>query len=206
MTSGAQTHWDTVYGEKSEHDLSWHQDAADISVALIDRIGLPKSASVIDIGGGISRLPDALLAIGLHDLTVLDLSPVALKTAQNRLGRSGETITWVAADITSWHPERRYDLWHDRAVFHFLVDPSDRAAYLEALDQGVKQGGHVIIATFAPDGPEKCSGLPVVRYSSADLAKVLGDEFELLAHQPHEHKTPWGASQSFQFSLFRRAG
>jgi len=113
-------------------------------------------------------------------------------------------VQWVAADVTTWQPPQAFDIWHDRAAFHFLVDASDREAYLSRLQQGVKSGGHAIIATFAPDGPEKCSGLPVQRYDHVTLGKALGVAFELVHHQPHRHVTPWGAAQSFQFSVFRR--
>lgn len=204
MTVERKEHWDVVYGEKSEAQLSWHQDNPRLSLELIEMSGATANSSAIDIGGGTSRLASSLLAMGLHDITVLDLSQVALDTARNRLGQAGEKVKWISADITSWVPDRYYDLWHDRAVFHFLVDPAERAAYLKSLSRAVSVGGHVIIATFAPDGPEKCSGLPVVRYSPSDLAEILGESFEIVAHRHHLHQTPSGKRQSFQFSLFRR--
>lgn len=204
MTVERKEHWDVVYGEKSEAQLSWHQDDPRLSLELIEMSGATANSSAIDIGGGTSRLASSLLAMGLHDITVLDLSQVALDTARNRLGQAGEKVKWISADITSWVPDRYYDLWHDRAVFHFLVDPAERAAYLKSLSRAVSVGGHVIIATFAPDGPEKCSGLPVVRYSPSDLAEILGESFEIVAHRHHLHQTPSGKRQSFQFSLFRR--
>lgn len=205
MTIGRKTHWDTVYGEKSEAQLSWHQDEAKVSIELAEIAGVTEASSVIDIGGGTSRLAGALLAMGLSDVTVLDISQVALDAARDHLGQSGEKVTWISADITSWRPDRFYDLWHDRAVFHFLVDPGERAAYLHTLAKAVNAGGHAIIATFAPDGPERCSGLPVVRYSPADLADLLRENFEPVTHRHHMHQTPWGKGQSFQFSLFRRS-
>ena len=204
MTADRKTHWDIVYGEKSEAQLSWHQDDPAVSLDLIGLAGVTAESSVIDIGGGTSRLAGALLEKGLRDVTVLDLSQVALDAARDRLGPAGDSVTWIAADITQWTPDRQYDLWHDRAVFHFLVDAAERAAYLERLAQGVAIGGHAIIATFAPDGPETCSGLPVARYSPDDLAALLQDRFDLLAHRHHLHQTPWGKGQPFQFSLFRR--
>lgn len=204
MTIDRKAHWDNVYGEKSEAQLSWHQDDPGVSLELIAMTGLTSVSSVIDIGGGTSRLASALLAMGLNDVTVLDLSQVALDAARDRLGQAGETVTWISADITSWVPDRPYDLWHDRAVFHFLVDRSERAAYLKNLERGVGIGGHAIIATFAPDGPETCSGLPVARYSPGDLAELLEENFELVAERHPLHHTPSGKSQSFQFSLFRR--
>ncbi|MFV0298312.1 MAG: class I SAM-dependent methyltransferase [Hyphomicrobiaceae bacterium] len=203
MTEAKVTHWDTAYRDKSEAQLSWQEAEPAVSLDLIDSIGLSASSSVIDIGGGTSRLAGALLAQGLSDVTVLDLSQVALDMARNSLGQAGETVTWVCADITSWSTDRQYDLWHDRAVFHFLVDASERAAYLDKLANTVR-GGHAIIATFALDGPETCSGLPVARYSPTDLAGLLGRDFKLLTHRDHRHQTSWGRSQSFQFSLFQR--
>lgn len=204
MTVDRKTHWDTVYREKSAAQLSWHQDDPKASLELIEMAGIGADSSVIDIGGGTSRLASALLAMGLHDVTVLDVSQAALDLTRDSLGQAGETVTWISADITAWSPDRHYDLWHDRAVFHFLVEKSGRAAYLESLQKGLSIGGHAIIATFAPDGPEKCSGLPVARYSPDDIADLLGGNFELVAHRHHMHQTPWGKSQSFQFSLFRR--
>ncbi len=206
MTANTREHWDDVYGEKFDTQLSWHEDDPEISLELIELIRGSKPSSVIDIGGGTSRLAGALLAKGLHNVTVLDLSQVALDTARERLGRAAEIVTWISADITSWVPDRRYDVWHDRAVFHFLVDTSQRAAYLESVKRGVKIGGHAIIATFALDGPETCSGLPVARYSPSDIAMLFEDHFELVAHRHHLHQTPWGESQSFQFSVLRRCG
>lgn len=206
MTIDRKAHWNTVYSEKSEAQLSWHQDDPRVSLELIEMAGATANSSVIDIGGGASRLAGALLAMGLHDITVLDLSQVALDVARDQLGQAGETVKWISADITSWTPDRHYDLWHDRAVFHFLVDAAEQAAYLKSLARGVNIGGFAIIATFAPDGPEKCSGLPVARYSPSDLAELFGESFELVAHRHHLHQTPSGKSQSFQFSLFRRFG
>ncbi len=204
MTVERKEHWDVVYGEKSEAQLSWYQDDPRLSLELIEMSGATANSSVIDIGGGTSRLASSILAMGLHDITVLDLSQVALDIARNRLGQACETVKWISADITSWVPDRHYDLWHDRAVFHFLVDPAEQAAYLKSLRRGVSVGGHVIIATFAPDGPEKCSGLQVARYSPSDLSRLMQESFELIAHRHHLHQTPLGKRQSFQFSLFRR--
>ncbi len=210
MTSGAdmhaadrQAHWQSVYTAKSEREVSWFQDQAQPSLTLIEEAGPPSSA-VIDIGGGASRLADGLLSRGFQDLTVLDLSPAALEAAKARIGAGAERIRWIAADVTTWEPSRAYDIWHDRATLHFLVAEPDRAAYLSRLARALKPGGCAIIATFAPDGPERCSGLPVRRYDAEGLARTLGLGFRLLGARRHEHVTPWGASQSFQFSVFRR--
>ncbi len=205
MSDDRQAHWDSVYSRKSENQLSWHQDDPGLSLELAELTGLSPESSVIDIGGGTSRLAAALRHRGIRDISVLDLSAVALKAARERMGTAGEGVTWIAADVTAWHPGRCFDLWHDRAVFHFLVDEADRRAYLARLEEGVCTGGHAIIATFAPDGPETCSGLPVARYSPETLAETLGDGFQPVASRLDLHQTPWGAAQSFQYSLFRKA-
>lgn len=202
--SDRQSHWQTVYLTKGEQQVSWSQADPQPSLRLIESVAPGRGASIIDIGGGASRLVDALLAGGFHDLTVLDLSAAALASARKRIGARGEAVRWVADDATVWQPQRAFDIWHDRAAFHFLVDAADRAAYLERLHRGVRAGGHAVIGTFAPDGPEKCSGLPVQRYDPATLSRTIGAAFELIAHEAHRHVTPWGATQSFQFSVLRR--
>ncbi len=200
----SRAHWDGVYGARTEAELSWHQDDPAISFALMNKAGLNSATSVIDIGGGTSRIVDRLLAAGLCDVSVLDLSENALLAARQRLGPDSDKVTWITADVTRWRAPRTYDLWHDRAVFHFLTGSEDRAAYLRRLEKSLSPAGHAIIATFALDGPEKCSGLPVVRYSPDTLAATLGEGFERVAHQHHEHRTPWGSPQAFQYSLFRK--
>ncbi|MGX1167969.1 SAM-dependent methyltransferase [Bradyrhizobium sp. USDA 372] len=204
--SDRSTHWDHVYATKGEAEVSWYQDSPATSLAMIRGAGSDRDAAIIDIGGGASRLVDALLQDGYHDVAVLDLSANALEAAKKRIGQAASTVDWIVADATTWHPARTYDVWHDRAAFHFLTDPRDRAAYVERLRSTVKPGGHVIIATFAPDGPEKCSGLPVQRHDSASLAAELGPDFELVETRSETHHTPWGSSQAFQFSRFRRRG
>ena len=141
---------------------------------------------------------------GFAAITVLDVSEAALQSVKARLGENAASVRWIAADATDWQPPESFDIWHDRAAFHFLVEEKDRAAYLDRLHAGVKPGGHAIIATFAPDGPEKCSGLPVRRYSPESLGKTIGSAFDLVEHRLHRHITPWGAVQSFQFSVLRR--
>jgi len=199
-----EKHWQNVYQTRGEREVSWSQPSPEPSLGLIEKFARATSAAVVDIGGGASRLVDALRERGYSHLTVLDLSEAALQRAKARLGGDAASVQWVAADVTTWQPPQAFDIWHDRAAFHFLVDASDREAYLARLQQGVKSGGHAIIATFAPDGPEKCSGLPVQRYDHVELGKALGSVLELVHHQPHHHVTPWGAAQSFQFSVFRR--
>jgi 2-polyprenyl-3-methyl-5-hydroxy-6-metoxy-1,4-benzoquinol methylase len=201
---GRQAHWENVYATKDEHTVSWFQERSDISLDLIRATGVKTSASIIDIGGGASRLVDALIDEGFEAITVLDLSEKALTTSKARLGARGAHVQWVVADITTWEPPQSYDVWHDRAALHFLTDPKDRAAYAERVSSAVRPGGHVIIGTFALDGSERCSGLPIVRYDAASLGKILGPSFELIESKRHEHHTPAGAIQKFQFSRFRR--
>lgn len=201
-----RAHWEQVYTTKAETEVSWFQDNPEPSLDLIEAAGAKSDAAIIDIGGGASRLADKLLERGFGALTVLDLSAVALQTAKARMGERSASIRWIAADVTGWDPDRSYNIWHDRAAFHFLTEPAGRRAYVERMAHAVGKGGHAIIATFAEDGPERCSGLPVVRYSATSLAAEIGPGFRLVESQPHLHATPAGATQSFQFSLFEREG
>lgn len=202
--SDRATHWQNVYATKGEAEVSWFQDSPATSLAMIRAANPDHHAAIIDIGGGASRLVDALLQDGYRHLTVLDLSANALAATKRRIGAAASTVDWIVADATTWEPAESYDVWHDRAAFHFLTDPRDRAAYVERLRSAVAPGGHVIIATFAPDGPEKCSGLPVQRHDSASLAAELGPEFELVETRSEVHHMPWHSTQAFQFSRFRR--
>jgi SAM-dependent methyltransferase len=205
MTDDRQSHWETVYSTKSETDVSWFQETPEPSLALLALVGAGSNSAIVDVGGGASRLVDALLVEGYTDLTVLDLSAAALATARQRLGKAADRVQWIAADATTWEPPpKRYDVWHDRAAFHFLTDEADQHAYIDRLARGLKIDGHAIIGTFAVDGPEKCSGLPVARHSAESLAALLGTSFERVDTRPHEHATPWGSVQKFQFSTFRR--
>jgi 2-polyprenyl-3-methyl-5-hydroxy-6-metoxy-1,4-benzoquinol methylase len=201
---GRQAHWEKVYTTKAEHTVSWFQESPGISLDLTRATGVGTRASIIDIGGGASRLVDGLIDNGFKAVTVLDLSEKALATSKDRLGVRGAHVQWVVADITTWEPSQTYDIWHDRAALHFLTDPNDCAAYAERVSRAVRLGGHVINGTFAPDGPERCSGLPVVRHDAATLGGLLGHSFELIENRRHNHKTPAGATQRFQFSRFQR--
>lgn len=204
MAETRQAHWNRTYAEKGEARVSWFEDRPETSLALIRQLRTPDSAAIIDIGGGASRLVDALLEDGWPSITVLDVSEAALDLAKARLGESAGRVDWIADDIAKWMPTRAFDIWHDRAAFHFLTDPEDRAAYVERLRIGVKPGGYAIIATFAPEGPERCSGLPVERYDGAKLLGAIGPEFELIDERRHPHATPWGSTQAFQYSTLRR--
>jgi trans-aconitate methyltransferase len=202
--ASTKDHWETVYATRDETEVSWFQDSPSLSLELIEALKPAKDASVIDIGGGASRLVDGLLERGFRRVTVLDISASALDLAALRLGRRASEAQWIVDDVTVWEPTRRFDIWHDRAAFHFLVEAADRAAYVARLSQALAPGGHAIIATFAADGPEKCSGLPVHRTDAAGLAKELGEGFTLIDSRRHDHATPKNSSQRFQFSVFQR--
>jgi SAM-dependent methyltransferase len=174
------SHLENVYQSKGERDVSWFQESPEISHDLIRATGANVDSQIIDIGGGASRLVDALLDEGFAAITVLDLSEKAFATAKARLGVRSASVKWIAADVTTWEPSQTYDVWYDRAAFHFLTEPRDRAAYVERLLRAVRPGGHAIIGTFAPDNPERCSGLPVVRHDAASLIKILGPACELI--------------------------
>jgi trans-aconitate methyltransferase len=204
MTNSSQAHWDHIYETKAGNELSWFQEHPAMSLDLIRATGAKPGAAMIDIGGGASRLVDALLDEGFHPLTVLDLSQSALARAKARLGPRSAKVAWITSDVTAWEPNETYDLWHDRAAFHFLTEAAGRQAYAERVAKAMRPGGHVIIGTFAPDRPERCSGLPVQRHDAASIGAVLGDGFALVQSRRHDHGTPAGTTQRFQFSLFRR--
>lgn len=204
MNDDPKSHWESVYAEKSDGDVSWHQDVPSVSLEFADAAGVDASSVIIDVGGGTSRFAECLLDRGFKDVTVLDVSEPALAAARARLGPREADVRRIVADVTVWSPDRHYDLWHDRAVFHFMTVPGDRPAYVDRLSNALRPNGRAIISTFAPDGPERCSGLPVMRYSPKTLAEALGPRFELIANRRHLHVTPWGTQQSFQFSLFCR--
>ena len=200
MTDKQQEHWEKVYQTKSLDAVSWFQEHATRSFEIIRSIGETSEAQIIDVGSGASTLLDDLLTGGFKHVSVLDLSASALEVARRRLGPLGQNVRWMTGDIRTVDlPEQTYDIWHDRAVFHFLTDPADRIAYVRQVMKSVKPGGHVIVATFAPDGPEQCSGLPVVRYDPNQLHDEFGPAFELLEHTSEAHKTPWGSVQHFVY-------
>lgn len=197
-------HWERVYSDKSAQEVSWYQAQPDASLQMIRRAATGKTASLIDIGGGASRLVDCLLEQGYRDLTVLDISANALEQARDRLGPQASRVQWVEADVTAFEPARTWKIWHDRAAFHFLTDAADRKRYLTVLNRALDEDGQVIIAAFAIDGPRKCSGLEVERYDAAKLAATLGPGFTLEESGSEIHVTPAGGDQRFGFHRFRR--
>lgn len=205
--SARQQHWEQVYRTRAPEQVSWYQPLARNSLELIRRAAPDCAAAIIDIGGGASTLVDSLIDASYRDVTVLDLASDALAIARARLGARADTLHWVTADILDAElPAVRYDIWHDRAAFHFLTSPDDRARYVAQVRHALKPGGRLVMATFAPDGPPRCSGLDVVRYSAESLADELGAAFELLESIREEHRTPSGAIQRFQYSLLRDVG
>lgn len=197
-------HWENVYTEKAPSDVSWFQEHVTRSLEIIQRLQPDRSAHIIDVGGGEATLVDDLLDLGYKNISVMDLSGVALDVAKKRLGPQADNVQWIEGDVTTTSvPHQGIDVWHDRAVFHFLVDKDDRKRYVDNLLAGVRPGGHVVIATFAEDGPERCSGLPVQRYSAALLHETLGPKFELLGQEKECHKTPFGTTQNFLYCYFR---
>ena len=193
--------WKIAYGDKSENERSWTQLVPSDSLGIIDSLQLDASDSIIDIGGGASYLVDNLRQRGFVDITLLDISPDALAESQNR---NGDSLNYIATDITQWIPQLTFALWHDRAVFHFLTEPQQQDAYIRALTTATHAGSYAIIATFAPDGPEMCSGLPVHRWSAQELADRFSERFSMMSSERHEHTTPWGSVQPFTFVLLKR--
>ncbi|MCW5713842.1 MAG: class I SAM-dependent methyltransferase [Bauldia sp.] len=196
--------WNGVYAAKAETAVSWFQPVPKRSLELIAEHAPERETPIIDIGGGASRLVDELMAGGYTDLAVLDIAASGLDRSRTRLGANAARVDWIVADITQWRPQRRWGVWHDRAVLHFLTSTEAQDAYLAALSEGTASGAAVIIATFALDGPERCSGLPVQRYSAQTLATRLGPDFVLQADADEVHRTPWDSSQSFTYAVFRR--
>jgi 2-polyprenyl-3-methyl-5-hydroxy-6-metoxy-1,4-benzoquinol methylase len=200
-----KAHWETIYRTKDVHEVSWFQSEARRSLELISRICPDRSAPIIDVGAGASVLVDNLLAAGYQNVSVLDLSEAALEISRARLGSDSTKVKWMRADVLRARlDESAYAVWHDRAVFHFLTDAADRQSYVEQVRRAVRPGGHVLVATFAEDGPEYCSGLPVVRYSAEGLHSEFGTDFLLVRSEHEDHRTPRGAEQSFIYCLCRR--
>lgn len=199
-----KNHWNTIYGAKAPTELSWYQAHPENSLRLIAASGMGKDDALIDIGGGASLLVDKLVEAGYARVTVLDISAAAIAAAQSRLGKNAASVRWLTQDVRAFAAPEKYAVWHDRAVFHFFTEAADRRAYLDAALAALAPDGQMIVSTFALDGPEKCSNLPVVRYDAASLAKEVGEQFELLESGNETHTTPGGAKQSFTWCRFLR--
>ena len=200
-----KTHWETIYRTKDVHEVSWFQAEARRSLDLITRVCPDRAAPIIDVGAGASVLVDNLLAAGYQNLNVLDLSQGGMEITRERLGTDSAKVKWIVEDVLrAPFVDAVYTVWHDRAVFHFLTNASDRQAYVEQVRRAVRPGGYVLVATFAEDGPEYCSGLPVVRYSADGLHSEFGTDFKLVRSEHEDHRTPRGAEQSFLYCLCRR--
>ena len=196
----ARQHWERVYRTKQPTEVSWYTPHLDVSLRMIEEAATRRRSRIIDVGGGEATLVDDLLDRGYRYLSVLDISAIALDVAKARLGERASAVDWLCGDVTTFAFTRhRYDVWHDRAVFHFLTDPKDRVAYVRQVTHAVKPGGHVIVATFGPEGPTKCSGLDVVRYDPHALHGQFGAKFRLLRHLTEIHQTPAGATQQFTY-------
>lgn len=200
-----RTHWERIYTTRPVEAVGWYRPHLDTSLTWIRELNLPRRARILDVGGGASTLVDDLLALGFKDVTVLDLSATALAHARARLGPRADHVIWMEADITEAAlPEATYDLWHDRAVFHFLTEPEDRSRYLERLRRALRPGGFLILATFSPEAPPTCSGLPVVRYDLETLVRTVGPGFRLVRHGREHHVTPGGVAQPYLYTCFQR--
>lgn len=201
---GTKEHWERVYTTKSVERVSWYQAHAEQSLRMIRGTGAPKTAAIIDVGGGASTLVDDLLDDGYARITVLDISSAALAVARERLGDRAGRVTWIEADITTAQlPRQHFAIWHDRAVFHFLTSPADRRAYVQVVTRSVQPGGHVIVAAFSDEGPLQCSGLDVMRYGSEQLHDEFGSTFELVESFRESHRTPAGTIQEFVYCYCR---
>ncbi len=199
-----QHHWEHIYQTKAPDQVSWYSPHLNASLELIERASASQAASIIDIGGGESTLVDDLLARGYQDITVLDVSQTAIDANRKRLGRDAERVHWLAADITEAQLlPSSFDVWHDRAVFHFLTAANDRQAYVHQVALALKPGGHVIIGTFGPEGPVRCSGLDVVRYDATSLHDEFGKRFRLVESTKQLHQTPFGTTQQFLYCYCR---
>jgi len=201
---GAETHWEKIYQEKAADTVSWYRPHLETSLALIEQAAAGCSAAIIDVGGGESTLINDLLAGGYENVTVLDISQTAIDANRKRLGSAAEPVHWLVADVTKVDLEpSAYDVWHDRAVFHFLTEPSDRLSYVRLVAKALKRGGHIIVSTFGPEGPTRCSGLDVVRYDAESLHREFGVHFRMLRSSTELHRTPFGTSQQFLYCYCR---
>lgn len=197
-------YWNDIYKNKSESQMSWFQDVPKTSIELIEEFKIPKDAHIIDIGGGDSRFVDQMLNLGYHKLSVLDISEESIKKAQLRLGNQSQHINWIVSDVTKFSPAEKYDLWHDRATFHFLTNKSEVEKYLQIASDSLNPDGNLIVSTFSDKGPEKCSGLQIQQYSEIDLKAVFQKYFDNIKCLETTHRTPWGSEQNFTFCGFKK--
>lgn len=203
MSKTRQAHWQCVYSEKEPTEVSWYQSVPEKSLHLIRETGVARTEPILDVGGGASTLVDKLHADGYTDVTIMDISGRALERSRARLGETAGAMQWIESDVTEFEPQRRYALWHDRAVFHFLTDASDREKYIDVVARALKPGGYFVLATFGPEGPERCSGLEIRRYGIEQLQDLFGGEFKLGGYELDEHVTPKGSTQQFLYSWWQ---
>ena len=204
MNADAREHWDHAYSAKAPDQVSWFERSPKTSISLIEEARIGMGAAIIDVGGGVWCLAGELVQRGYEDVTVADIAPTALRLARSEAAGAAAAVSFIEADVRDHDFGRQFDLWHDRAVLHFMVAPTDRDAYLKTLSHSIRsEAGSAILATFGPDAPEQCSGLPVRRYGAEELAQLLGEEFEMLSSRVHIHATPSGREQQFQYALFR---
>lgn len=205
MMHNPKEHWESIYQAKKSDEVSWFQEKPETSLNLISETGFDKNSWIIDVGAGDSCLVDNLLSLGFRDITLLDVSSTALNRAKERLGNKASSVKWIVSDLREFETNDRYDLWHDRAVLHFLTEEEDIRKYMELVRTYLKPKCYVIVSTFSQNGPKKCSGLNIRQYSE-DSVKKLFDDFEHIRSFEEEHLTPWGSSQIFIYSLFRKRG
>ncbi len=203
MNESRKSHWEGVYATKAPAEVSWYQPVPAKSLTLIRSTGVPLTAPILDVGGGASTFVDHLLDAGYRDVSILDIASGALAQTRARLGAIADQITWIEADVTEFEPSRSYAVWHDRAVFHFLTEAADREQYLDVLRSALQPQGHFVLATFGPEGPTRCSGLEVQRYSIDQVEALVGPDFRLRAHEVEEHRTPMGITQQFLYGWWQ---
>ncbi len=200
----SKDHWENIYQSKPLTDASWYEPIPETSLSIISRLKLPKDAAIIDIGGGDSLLADHLLALGYTNITVLDISSAAIERAKLRMGKQATLVNWVVSDMLVFKESKKFEIWHDRAAFHFLTDPQDQQLYLDNVNKNLKENGYLIISTFALDGPEKCSNLPVQQFSEISLCNKFGPYFKKLNCFTKEHLTPFRTLQQFLYCTFQK--
>lgn len=199
-----KSHWENIYSEKEFGDTSWFQEKPEISLNIIQSLGLSKKARILDVGGGDSYLGDHLLELGYKNISVLDISETAIEKAKERLGEKSEQVNWICSDVTEYNFKQEFEVWHDRAAFHFLTEDSRVESYISKLRISLRSGGYFILGTFSENGPDSCSGIEIRKYSSKDMHELFEKDFEIVRLENLDHKTPWNAVQNFTFGLFRK--